>query len=81
MCGEAYFLKPRTLNSSFVSVGVECKMCGANQYSVLVYKIETEENKKKAIAELWNRRTDENGKRNEPRTKAGTSGNEKGQNP
>ena len=59
--GEAYFLKPRTMNSSFVSVGVECKMCGANPYGVLVYKFETDENKKKAVAELWNRRRDENG--------------------
>lgn len=57
--GEAYFLTPKTMNSSFVSVGVECKTCGANPYSVLVYKLETEENKKKAIAELWNRRTEE----------------------
>lgn len=57
--GEAYFLTPKTMNSSLVSVGVECKTCGANPYSVLVYKLDTEKNKKKAIAELWNRRTEE----------------------
>lgn len=79
--GEAYFLTPKTVNSSFVSVGVECKMCGANPYSVLVYKFETEENKKKAIAELWNRRTDENGKRNEPGTTKGIAKHEERPNP
>lgn len=79
--GEAYFLKPRTVNSSFVSVGVECKTCGANPYSVLVYKFDTDENKKNAVAELWNRRTHENGKRNEPGTTKGIAKHEEGTNP
>ena len=54
--GEAYYVTPKSVNSAFVSVGVECKKCGANPYSVLVYRFETDLNKKAAIAELWNRR-------------------------
>lgn len=55
--GEAYYRTPTHLKgTAFDVMMVECKQCGASPYAVEVYENDTEENKRKAIAEFWNRR-------------------------
>ena len=55
--GEAYYRTPTHLKgTAFDVMMVECKQCGASPYAVEVYEYNTEENKRKAIAEVWNRR-------------------------
>lgn len=44
--------------TAFDVMTVECKQCGASPYAVEVYENDTEENKRKTIAEFWNRRAD-----------------------
>lgn len=57
--GEAYYRTPTHLEgTAFDVMMVECKHCGASPYAVEVYENDTEENKRKAIAEFWNRRAD-----------------------
>ena len=56
--GEAYFRTPQhDRGSAFEIMMVECKRCGASPYAIQVYACENEENKRAAIARLWNRRT------------------------
>lgn len=55
--GEAYYRTPTHLKgTAFDVVAVECKQCGASPYAVEVYEFDTAENKRKAIADFWNRR-------------------------
>ena len=57
--GKAYYRTPTHLKgTAFDVMTVECKQCGASPYAVEVYEYDTEENKRKAIAEFWNRRVD-----------------------
>lgn len=44
--------------TAFDVMMVECKQCGASPYAVEVYEYDTEENKRKTIAEFWNRRAE-----------------------
>lgn len=56
--GEAYFLTPeKCRGSAFVTVGVECKKCGAVPYITQVYEDSTEQHKREAAMAPWNRRT------------------------
>ena len=57
--GEAYYRTPTHLKgTAFDVAALECKQCGASPYAVEVYEFDTAENKRKAIAEFWNRRVD-----------------------
>ena len=57
--GEAYYRTPTHLKgTAFDVMTVECKQCGASPYAVDVYEYDTNENKRNAIAEFWNRRVD-----------------------
>lgn len=57
--GEAYYRTPTHLKgTAFDVMMVECKQCGASPYAVEVYEYDTEENKRKTIAEFWNRRAE-----------------------
>jgi restriction alleviation protein, lar family len=57
--GKAYYRTPTHLKgTAFDVMTVECKQCGASPYAVEVYENDTEENKRKTIAEFWNRRAD-----------------------
>ena len=58
--GEAYFRKPqKEKGGAFVSVGVECKKCGAYPYSTLCYEFLSESELQEAAAKSWNRRAGE----------------------
>lgn len=54
--GTAYFRNPIP-NGTFSTMIVECKRCGASPYAMDVYKGNSIEDKRKAIAAVWNRRT------------------------
>lgn len=55
--GEPYFLTPeKCRGSAFVTVGVECRKCGAVPYITQVYEGATEQRKKEAAMVPWNRR-------------------------
>lgn len=55
--GEPYFRKPfHEKGTAFDTMIVECMECGAAPYAVSVYENDTEQEKREAIARLWNRR-------------------------
>ena len=58
--GEAYFRTPQhSRGNTFDIMMVECKRCGASPYAVQVNSCNNEENKRAAIARIWNRRAND----------------------
>ena len=41
----------------FSELSIECRRCGATPYTLEMYGNRSNEEKKKALAEVWNRRT------------------------
>ena len=56
--GEPYFRTPiHNKGTAFDMMIIECIKCGAQPYAVNVYQFETDEEKQKAVAKQWNRRS------------------------
>ena len=54
--GEAYYRVPIVKGCENIMM-VECRQCGASPYAVFVSEVLDKDDKKAAIAEKWNRRT------------------------
>lgn len=55
--GEAYYRTPEHhKGTAFDIMRIECKRCGATPYAIEIYEFNKEEDKRAAIARLWNRR-------------------------
>lgn len=56
-CGGTAQFKNPVQKGLFSELSVECKRCGAAPYTLEMYGNRSNEEKKKALAEVWNRRT------------------------